>query len=373
MIDVPKDDILPRRIPTRRRRRWLWIVTVVLGLPVAGGVIGYVSQFGSNDPPGASPYPHVSSNTSLGSLTSHPAFDGFGPMMNPFEPGPVTALTSPLALDRTMGYLSWDAAAIVDGVNFVIDQVNAGTAVYVPLYDATDAAADSSKTDSGLLLFPGDAGSRTAIVMAGGGWRAQANLQEAFPLARMLNAEGYTVAVVRYRIGVHPDDPASDDDPTKGRKAAVQRAQEDLAAAVTLLHQNADEWNIGLTDYSIWGSSAGAQLAMQWGSDNPHGAGSESLPDPAAIMAAYPPDYFWSPQTEYPPLFVITAANDTVVPVAGTDRMVAGLEENGFRVQYRRLDTGGHGFGIGIGTEAEGWVEEAIAFWTAAATAGAPQ
>ena len=124
-----------------------------------------------------------------------------------------------------MGYLSWDAATIVDGVNFVIDQVNGGTAVYVPLYDATQGfTEDDSKRDAGLLLFPGEAGSPTAIVMAGGGWRAQANLQEAFPLAQMLNADGYTVAVVRYRIGVHPDDPESDDDPTKGRQAAVTRA-----------------------------------------------------------------------------------------------------------------------------------------------------
>ena len=96
-------------------------------------------------------------------------------------------------------------------------------------------------------------------------------------------------------------------------------------------------------------------------------------PGPTAIMAAYPPDYFWTPQTDYPPLYVIAAANDTLVPIAGTDRMVAGLQANGVVVQYQRLDTAGHGFGIGTGTEAEGWVDDAIAFWDAAATATAPQ
>jgi hypothetical protein len=32
-------------------------------------------------------------------------------------------------------------------------------------------------------------------------------------------------------------------------------------------------------------------------------------------------------------------------------------------VEYRRYHNVGHGFGLGVGTSAEGWISEAIRFW----------
>jgi hypothetical protein len=32
-------------------------------------------------------------------------------------------------------------------------------------------------------------------------------------------------------------------------------------------------------------------------------------------------------------------------------------------VEYRRYKNAGHGFGLGVGTDAEGWVGYAIEFW----------
>jgi acetyl esterase/lipase len=284
-------------------------------------------------------------------------------MMNPFEPGFITTMTRPLALDKVTRYIGWDAQSMIDGVNFVIDQVNGGRLQYRPLYTAADIAGDGSRADAGMLFIPGRPGARLAFVMAGGGWRAQANLQESFPLAAQLHRLGYHVVVVRYRVGVHKDDPRIDDDPTEGRQAAVRRSQEDFAAAVRDVAQHAEEWAVSLAGYSVWGSSAGAQVAMQWGIDGPLGAQAQNAPRPAAIIAAYPPDYFWRQSAQYPPLYVVAAANDDLVPVQGTDRIVASLRAQGSTVEYRRLGSGGHGFGLGVGTEAAGWVDAAEAFW----------
>jgi len=32
-------------------------------------------------------------------------------------------------------------------------------------------------------------------------------------------------------------------------------------------------------------------------------------------------------------------------------------------VEYRRYQSAGHGFGLGAGTDAEGWVDLAVQFW----------
>jgi acetyl esterase/lipase len=47
-------------------------------------------------------------------------------------------------------------------------------------------------------------------------------------------------------------------------------------------------------------------------------------------------------------------------------RRAAALRAQGTRVEYRRYEGLGHGFGLGTGTSAEGWVEEAVRFWSKA-------
>jgi hypothetical protein len=42
---------------------------------------------------------------------------------------------------------------------------------------------------------------------------------------------------------------------------------------------------------------------------------------------------------------------------------VAALRKSGTAVEYHKYRNLGHGFGLGTGTSAEGWVFEAIRFW----------
>jgi acetyl esterase/lipase len=44
-------------------------------------------------------------------------------------------------------------------------------------------------------------------------------------------------------------------------------------------------------------------------------------------------------------------------------RRVEALRRSGTEVEYHRYENLGHGFGLGTGTSAEGWVFEAIRFW----------
>ena len=45
------------------------------------------------------------------------------------------------------------------------------------------------------------------------------------------------------------------------------------------------------------------------------------------------------------------------------ERRVQDLRKAGVEVEYRRFKNAGHGFGLGVGTDAEGWIEHAIEFW----------
>jgi acetyl esterase/lipase len=44
---------------------------------------------------------------------------------------------------------------------------------------------------------------------------------------------------------------------------------------------------------------------------------------------------------------------------------VRGLKKAGVEVEFHKYKSVGHGFGLGVGTEAEGWIVQAIDFWKA--------
>ena len=49
-------------------------------------------------------------------------------------------------------------------------------------------------------------------------------------------------------------------------RPGAQTACEDLARAIAFLHENAEKLQIDMTDYSLWGGSAGARMAAWLGS-----------------------------------------------------------------------------------------------------------
>jgi predicted esterase len=57
------------------------------------------------------------------------------------------------------------------------------------------------------------------------------------------------------------------------------------------------------------------------------------------------------------------SADDRIVNVSGVGRRVESLRNAGIDVEYRKYRHAGHGFGLGVGTDAEGWIEYAIQFW----------
>lgn len=60
---------------------------------------------------------------------------------------------------------------------------------------------------------------------------------------------------------------------------------------------------------------------------------------------------------------MVVGGRDGIAPPAAMERRVAALRSAGTEVEYHVHPGLGHGFGPGTGTEAEGWIAEAVAFW----------
>jgi predicted esterase len=55
--------------------------------------------------------------------------------------------------------------------------------------------------------------------------------------------------------------------------------------------------------------------------------------------------------------------DDGIAPPSAMERRIAALRRAGTEVEYRKYRNLGHGFGVGTGTSAEGWIADATRFW----------
>ena len=228
----------------------------------------------------------------------------------------------------------------------MIDDVADGKTVFYRIYDEAQRQQQAAKNHTGLFFFRGRPGAPFAVVAPGGGFSYVASVHEGFPYAAAISRRGYNAFVLKYRVG------------SGGRPAT-----EDLAAAVSYVFANAATLGVGTSKYSLWGSSAGARMAAAIGSHGVARYGGADVPRPSTVVMAY------TGHTDYgsdePPTFVVVGEDDGIAPPSTMERRVRALRNRGTRVEFRPFPHVGHGFGLGIGTSAEGWISDAIRFWEA--------
>lgn len=215
-----------------------------------------------------------------------------------------------------------------------------------------------------------------AIICPGGGFAKVSSYIEGTPIAKKLNEKGISAFVLYYRIK---------------EKSFFPNPIDDLAEAVRYTQKNSVNYNICSSNYSIWGSSAGGYLAASFGTEN-MGFSKYKLPKPKAIILAYPVismskqfchkgthDRFLGENAttemedftsieknvtkKFPPTYVWCGKNDQTVNPKNTHMMEAALNEAGVAVCAKFFNDASHGIGPGSGTDAEGWINEAVQFW----------
>ena len=277
-------------------------------------------------------------------IVNHPAFKGFSQLILPRE-NDTYYYDTPLSNVRSlMPYHSHvDPDIVVAALNHMIDEVKDGKTIFYDLYTEQQKQEDPAKEHTGLFFFRGDPGAPFAIVCPGGGFSYVGSLHEGFPLALEISKKKYNAFVIRYRID------------------SEQRATEDLAAAIAYIFRNAEALGVSTEDYSLWGGSAGARMVGNIALSGVAGYGGGNLPKPSIVVIAYTGQSSFS--KDFPPTFITVSANDGIANAAVVDKRVENLRNAGVEVEYRRYRTAGHGFGLGTGTDAEGWLGHAVRFW----------
>ena len=64
-----------------------------------------------------------------------------------------------------------------------------------------------------------------------------------------------------------------------------------------------------------------------------------------------------------PPTYACVGDNDGIANWHTMQTRLENLNELGIPTEFHHYPGLGHGFGLGTGTSAEGWIEEAVIFW----------
>jgi acetyl esterase/lipase len=223
---------------------------------------------------------------------------------------------------------------------------------------------------------------RALLVIPGGGYGFVSVHNEGIDVASTLTPQGITCFVLAYRL------------PGEGWTSRADVPLQDAQRAMRLIRARAATWGVDPAKLGLIGFSAGGHLggALAVGHDDPVYAPvdeADRLPArPAYAGLAYPAiggfAPFWgdSPSAEIrsrytivprigpqtPPLFLVHAMNDPVVPIQNSLDLIAAARTNHVPVEAHLFERGGHGFGALHLPEASSgrmW-PELFARWTAA-------
>ena len=278
--------------------------------------------------------------TTIREVTEAPAFAGFGRLLLPANRS--------FWSGETIGdlHLTWYSGIrpekTVEIVNTLHARAVAGQTVFLDLYTESEKNADPRKRDTGLFFFKGRPGARFALCCAGGGFAYVGAMHDSFPHALELSKKGYNAFAVIYRPG-------------------ADNAMEDMARAVSLIFAHALELEVSTDCYSVWGGSAGARMAAWMGSYGPAEFGGDRLPRPGTVIMQY--TGLSECTRNDPPTFAVCGTSDGIADWRVMKRRIDRLNSFGISVEFHSYDNLPHGFGLGTGTIAEGWLDKAVAFW----------
>lgn len=279
-------------------------------------------------------------DTPIEQVMEDPAFGNYGRLLFPVNQGYYSGDT--LGELQLAYYSHIDPEKTVEIANYLKDRALAGQTVFYDIYTPEEKDQDPAKENTGLFFFKGEPGAKFAICNAGGAFAYVGTMHDSFPHALELSKRGYNAFALIYRPG-------------------AQTACEDLARAISFVFAHADELEVDTDCYSLWGGSAGARMAAWLGTFGTGLFGGDDLPQPGAVVMQYTGLRECSKND--PPTYACVGDQDGIANWRTMQARLNAMAAQGIDTEFHCYLGLGHGFGLGTGTAAEGWLDDAVAFW----------
>ena len=225
--------------------------------------------------------------------------------------------------------------------------------VFIDIYTEAEKQADPEKRNTGLFFFRAQQSSPKggtggglpfAICNAGGGHVFVGAMHDSFPHALEISKQALNAFALIYRPDWEPSD-------------------QDLARALTYIYDHADELGVSRDGYSLWGGSAGARMAADMSrlSHMRSSTGRTDIPQAAACIMQY--TGYTTVAADYAPTYACCGTSDGIASWRTMQSRLDELSALGIPTEFHAYNGLPHGFGLGTGTVAEGWINDAIRFW----------
>ena len=283
---------------------------------------------------------------------------------------------------------TWSVEGMVNGAARLRDVARQRQVCY-DVYAPEECDDDPEKADVKLFYLPAEqqpSDKPFILAIAGGGYACVCSIVEALPAAAQFNALGYNVFVLNYRVNQPPM-------PNVPQPPLLPKPIDDVAAALNYILAHKDSFSLRNLDYIVNGYSAGGSITDIWGTER-QGYAKYGLPKPKALFPIYSFISFDTLATSsirdelqsfmfgsdadphivdafdvaanitdgFPPCYAVHARDDDSVPVRNTLWLKELLDSRGIPVHAEIAEHGGHGWGDGSGSDADGWPVRAIQF-----------
>jgi acetyl esterase/lipase len=311
--------------------------TIIIILVLIICSVCWAGNISNNQNSGFTPY---TTNTKISEVINDPVFGEYGKLFFPVNNWYYSG--------NTLGNLSltWYSNIrpdkTVEIANYFKSHVLAGEKIFYDIYSDDEKKIDPAKKNTGLFFFKGKKGAEFAICNAGGGFAFVGAMHDSFPHALELSKKGYNAFALIYRPG-------------------AQTACEDLARAIAFISENSEKLEVNTKNYSLWGGSAGARMAAWLGSYGTKSFGEKAYPKPSAVIMQYTglSEVFGNE----PPTYNCVGTSDGIANYRTMQRRIERIKANGTDAEIEIFKGLSHGFGLGTGSVAEGWLDNAVKFW----------
>ena len=279
-------------------------------------------------------------DTRISEVTNDPVFGDYGYLLFPADTGYYGGDTLG---DLSLAWYSYiDPNETVEVCNYMREHAAVGAPVFFDIYTDEEKEADPAKKNTGLFFFRGEPGAKFAVVNAGGGFAYVGAMHDSFPHALRLSEMGYNAFALIYRPG-------------------AQTASQDLSRAIAFIFKHADDLDIDTDGYSLWGGSAGGRMADWVGTYGTESFGENPYPRPSAVIVNY--TGLSEISGHEPPTYSAVGTNDGIANWRTVKNRLETMSKMGIPTEFHAYPGLTHGFGLGTGTAAEGWIDDAVAFW----------